>query len=112
VTPADQAHLQVLKLLSEEPELSQRQLAERLGVSVGKTNYLIKSLVEKGHVKVQNFRQTPNKLKYAYLLTPEGLYTKLQLTRNYLARKEQEYNALKSEIAAIRAELAIDDCSQ
>ena len=106
MTPAEQAHLRILKIVDAEPEISQRQLAERLGVSLGKANYLIKALLEKGHLKAGNFLREEHKLKYAYLLTPEGMVAKLQLTRDYLARKEQEYIAMKTEIETMRDELA------
>ena len=106
---ADQAQLRILKIIEAEPEISQRQLAEVLGVSLGKINYLIKALLVKGHIKAGNFMRAENKLKYAYLLTPEGIRAKLELTRNYLARKEQEYIAMKAEIEAMRNELATLD---
>lgn len=109
MTPAEEAHLRVLKLVETQPEISQRQLAQELGISLGKANYLIKALLERGHIKAGNFMRAQNKLKYAYLLTPEGLHAKLQLTRNYLARKEAEYHALKGEIEAMRKELAQQD---
>ncbi|MBL8395423.1 MAG: MarR family EPS-associated transcriptional regulator [Candidatus Accumulibacter sp.] len=109
MTPAEQAQLHILKIVDAEPEISQRQLAGRLGVSLGKINYLLKALLSKGHIKAGNFLRAENKLKYAYLLTPEGIGAKLQLTRSYLARKEQEYLALKAEIEAIRAELGGED---
>ena len=109
MNPAEQAQLRILKIIETEPEISQRQLAEVLGVSLGKTNYLIKALLEKGHIKAGNFLRAEDKLKYAYLLTPEGLRAKLELTRNYLARKEQEYIAMKAEIEAMRSELADHD---
>ncbi len=105
----EQAQLRILKIVEAEPEISQRQLAERLGVSLGKTNYLIKALLDKGHLKAGNFMRAENKLKYAYLLTPEGIRAKLQLTRDYLARKEQEYITMKAEIEAMRDELAEQD---
>ncbi len=100
MNPAEQAQLRILKIIETEPEISQRQLAEVLGVSLGKTNYLIKALLEKGHIKAGNFMRAENKMKHAYLLTPEGIRAKLELTRNYLARKEQEYIAMKAEIEA------------
>ena len=109
MNPAEQAQLRILKIIETEPEISQRQLAEVLGVSLGKTNYLIKALLEKGYIKAGNFLRAEDKLKYAYLLTPEGLRAKLELTRNYLARKEQEYIAMKAEIEAMRNELADHD---
>jgi len=105
MTPSEQAQLRILKIVETEPGVSQRQLAERLGVSLGKANYLIKALLDKGHIKAGNFLRAENKFKYAYLLTPEGITAKLQLTHNYLARKEQEYVAMKTEIEAMRAEL-------
>ncbi len=106
MTPSEQAHLRILKIVEVEPEISQRQLAERLGVSLGKTNYLLKALLDKGHIKAGNFLRAESKLGYAYLLTPDGIKAKLQLTRDYLARKEREYVALKDEIETMRAELA------
>ncbi len=109
MTPSEQAQLRILKIVEAEPEISQRQLAERLGVSLGKANYLVKALLDKGHIKAGNFLRAENKLKYAYLLTPEGIKARLQLTRNYLARKEQEYVAMKTEIQSMRDELAKHD---
>ena len=105
MTPTEQAHLRILKIVSKDPEISQRKLAERLGVSLGKANYLLKALLDKGHIKVNNFRHNNNKLGYLYLLTPTGISAKLNLTRNYLTRKEVEYLALKTEIETIRTEL-------
>jgi len=107
MTPAEQAQLRILKIVDAEPAISQRQLAERLGVSLGKINYLLQALLEKGHIKAGNFLRAGDKAKYAYLLTPEGIRAKLQLTRNHLARKEQEYLAVKAEIDAMRAELDV-----
>jgi len=102
----EQALLRILKILSEEPGVSQRQLAERLGISLGKINYLLKALLEKGLIKAGNFRRNDHKLGYLYLLTPEGMKTKLRLTRAYLDRKEAEYEALRREIETMRAYLA------
>ena len=98
-------HLHILRIVEAEPEISQRQLAERLGVSLGKANYLLKALLDKGHIKAGNFMRAENKLKYAYLLTPDGITAKLQLTRAYIARKEQEFIALQAELTTMRAEL-------
>jgi MarR family transcriptional regulator, temperature-dependent positive regulator of motility len=100
------AHLALLKLLEAHPEYSQRQMANALGVSVGKTHYVLKALLTKGWVKAQKFQRSPNKLGYVYRLTPHGLTHRLQLTQSFLVRKEEEYLTLKSEIAALRAELA------
>ena len=101
----EKTDLHILRIVEAEPEISQRQLAERLGVSLGKANYLLKALLNKGHIKAGNFMRAGNKLNYAYLLTPEGITAKLQLTRAYIARKEQEYIALQAELATMRAEL-------
>lgn len=102
------AHLQVLKLIEQSPALSQRALAEGLGVSLGKTHYILKALLEKGLIKTENFRRSDNKLAYAYILTPKGLTEKFRLTKAYLARKESEYELLRAEIAALRLETHAD----
>jgi len=94
-----------LNLLSEierEGRQSQRDLSNRVGLSLGKTNFLLKSLVEVGWVKVKNFRRSDNKLGYAYVLTPHGVAEKVRITRRYLRQKEQEYLALQSEIELIK----------
>ena len=109
MTPAEQVHLRILRIVEEEPQISQRQLAERLGASLGKTNYLLKALLKKGYIKAGSFLRAEDKLKYAYLLTPEGIRARLCLTRDYLARKEEEYVAMKVEIEGMRAELAAQD---
>ena|SRR3989339_465563 len=109
MTTQEQAQLRILNIVTTEPRLNQRQLAERLSISLGKTNYLLKALLEKGLIKANNFRRNDNKLAYLYLLTPEGTAAKLSLTRAYLARKEAEYLALKSEIETMRIELAAQE---
>jgi EPS-associated MarR family transcriptional regulator len=100
------AHLDLLRLLEQHPEYSQRQLAAALGVSLGKTHYLLKALLGKGLVKAQNFQRSDHKLGYLYVLTPQGVRQRLQLTQSFLARKEREYEMLKSQIALLREELA------
>lgn len=97
--------LKLLKLLEENPALSQRQLAEHLGVSLGKTNYCLKALKDKGLVKWGNFSNNPNKLQYMHLLTPKGISQKLSLTIHFLERKQAEFESLKKEIALLEAEL-------
>jgi EPS-associated MarR family transcriptional regulator len=98
-------HFRVLKLLEDNPHLSQRELADRLGVSLGKSNYLLNALIEKGHVKIEALRRSGDKLnKIAYLLTPEGFQSRLSMTRQYLERKRQEYDALKAEIETLSRE--------
>ncbi len=95
-----------LRLLEQDPHLSQRQLARELGISVGKVNFLLKGLAEKGLVKFSNYQQGDDKLKkLAYLLTPEGLQHRLSLTRAYLERKTRQYEALQAELASLRAEV-------
>lgn len=103
--PVDISHLQLLKLLERSPGLSQRELSRELGVSLGKTHYLLRALVEKGLVKANNFRRNDNKLAYAYLLTPAGVREKIRMTRDYLRRKEVEYEVILAEIDALRSEL-------
>ena len=101
----DISQLALLRLLNEQPELSQRELSQALGLSLGKTHYVLHALLDRGLVKVRNFRRNDNKLAYAYLLTPAGLGEKLSLTRQFLARKEAEFQQLQSAIAALRAEV-------
>jgi EPS-associated MarR family transcriptional regulator len=99
------SHFRVLKLLEENPNITQRELADRLGISLGKSNYMLRALIEKGHVKIAALRKGGNKLKrVAYLLTPEGFESRLSMTRKYLDRKRREYEALKAEIDALSRE--------
>jgi EPS-associated MarR family transcriptional regulator len=98
--------LELLKLLHEQPQLSQRDLARAMGVSLGKANYCLKALMAKGLVKFGNFRRNPDKLEYAYLLTPAGLEEKTRITMAFLRRKVAEYEALEREIEQLRGELA------
>ena len=95
-----------MRLLEEHPDCSQRELSRRMGVSLGKTHYLLRALLEKGWVKVQNFSRSDRKLRYAYVLTPNGMRERMKLTRNFLARKETEYLELKTQISMLRDELA------
>lgn len=101
---SEETHLRVLRLLEAKPEISQRELAEVLGVSLGKANYCLKALLEKGLIKVRNFRNSRNKAAYAYYLTPEGIRRKAGLTAGFLKRKITEYEALKREIELLKAE--------
>ena len=94
-----------LKLLEQQPNLTQRQLSEALGVSLGKTNYLLKSLIDVGWIKLDNFQKSNNKWGYAYLLTPMGVTEKAAITLRFLKRKKQEYNELQSEIAQLQQEV-------
>jgi len=102
---AEAARLAVLRLLEQRPEMSQRELSEALGLSLGKTHYVLHSLLDRGLVKAGNFRRSGNKLAYAYMLTPTGLREKLRLTRAFLSRKEAEFEQLQRTIAALKDEL-------
>lgn len=103
--PPDAWRLQMLKLLQANPALSQRQLAEQLGVSLGKANYCLRALVDKGLVKLGNFSKNPNKGKYAYILTPAGLEEKTRITLAFLKRKEAEFEAIQREIEELKREI-------
>jgi EPS-associated MarR family transcriptional regulator len=102
---AEAARLAVLRLLELRPDMSQRELSEALGLSLGKTHYVLHSLLDRGLVKAGNFRRSGNKLAYAYVLTPTGLREKLRLTRAFLRRKEAEFEQLRHTIAALKSEL-------
>ncbi|MBX3622318.1 MAG: MarR family EPS-associated transcriptional regulator [Rhizobacter sp.] len=95
-----------MRLLSERPAASQREISARLGLSLGKANYLVRALLEKGLVKVQNFRRSGDKKAYAYLLTPYGISEKVRLTKIFLARKKSEFELLKKEIESLQSEVA------
>lgn len=102
----EENHLKVLRFLETNPHLSQRELADALGVSLGKTNYCLKALLGKGFVKMQSFKKSQNKLAYAYLLTPTGITEKAGLTVRFLARKVAEYESLTLEIEALKSEMS------
>jgi EPS-associated MarR family transcriptional regulator len=95
----------VMQRLQETSDLNQRELAKELGISLGSINYCLQALVEKGWVKMQNFGHSRNKLGYAYLLTPTGIAEKTALTSRFLNRKMKEYEALREEIEALKAQL-------
>jgi len=103
-----ETYYQVLAILEQDPGISQRALAKRLGISLGGVNYSLKALIEKGWLKAQNFQKNENKLGYAYLLTPAGVLEKSKLTAAFLKRKMAEYEALKHEIARLQSVL---ECS-
>ena len=94
-----------LKILEQQPELTQRQLAKELGISLGKTHYLVKSFIDVGWVKLDNFQKSDNKLGYAYLLTPMGISEKAAITMRFLVRKRREYIALHHEIEQLQEEV-------
>ena len=102
----EESQYKLLKLLEHNPRVSQRELAAELGVSLGKVNYCLKALVDKGHVKARNFKNADNKSAYLYLLTPTGIKAKTRISVAYLQRKMEEYEALRSEIEELRVEVA------
>ncbi len=91
----------ILRMLQEDPDMTQREIAEKLGISTGGLNYCLKALINKGWIKVQNFSQSKNKFGYIYVLTPQGIAEKALLTRQFLRRKMAEYEALKMEIEVL-----------
>ena len=101
--------LKILKVIKEEPALSQRELSSRLGISLGKVNYLIKALIQRGLVKVDNFKSTNNKISYLYKLTPSGIEEKARTTFYFLKRKLEKYDRLEREIRELRQELSVLD---
>jgi EPS-associated MarR family transcriptional regulator len=101
----EESHYQLLRLLESGPQLTQRELAREMGVSLGKVNYCVNALIEKGWIKARNFRNSNNKLAYAYLLTPRGMEQKAAITVHFLRRKVAEYESLKKEIARLRREV-------
>ena len=104
----EETRFRLLRLLQANPSLSQRQLADALGVSVGKINYCLKALLERGLVKMRNFRDNQNKLAYAYYLTPKGADAKVRATARFLARKVREYEAIRQEIEELRREVGAE----
>ena len=91
--------------MTDSPDLPQRELAQRLGLSLGKTNYCLRALIDKGWIKVNNFRNSQNKTAYAYVLTPQGMSAKAAVTAAFLRRKQEEYSTLEREIEELRAEV-------
>ena len=104
----EEIQLKVLRRLQQTPEVSQRVLAKELGISLGSINFCFQALVEKGWVKMQNFSQSKNKLRYAYLLTPTGVAEKSKLTTEFMRRKVAEYKALQLEIEILKSEISIE----
>jgi EPS-associated MarR family transcriptional regulator len=98
-----------MRLLQENPDLTQRELAQKLGVSVGGLNYCLKALIERGLVKMQNFQQSKNKFGYVYVLTPRGIAEKALLTNRFLRRKMEEYEALRAEIETLTKDAVMNE---
>ena len=101
----DEVRYRLLRLIAERPETSQREIARALGVSVGKVNYCLRALIEKGLLKIRSFRNSRNKLGYVYVLTAKGAEEKIDVTRRFLHRKIEEYHALSSEIEQLKREV-------
>ena len=99
-------NLKLLRYLEDHPQVSQRELAEHLGVSLGKANYCLKALIEKGQVKARNFKNNDNKRSYLYLLTPSGVEAKARITVSFLHRKIREFEDLETEIEQLQREVA------
>lgn len=106
---AEGARLAVLRLLEQRPDITQRELSDALGLSLGRAHYVLHALLDKGMVKARNFRRSNNKLAYAYVLTPNGLREKVRLTRSFLKRKETEFERLRYTIAVLKGELQQDE---
>lgn len=104
---SDENRYKILKLLELNPDISQRVLAESLGISLGKANYCLKAIIEKGWVKVTNFRRNPDKKAYAYFLTPRGIEEKAKVTLRFLKYKQQEYLNIQNEIEELRQEAEV-----
>ena len=101
----EDVHFRVLRVLQDNPEMSQRELAEAVGISVGGAHYVLNALLEKGLIKLGNFTASTDKRRYAYVLTPKGASEKAAITKRFLARKIEEYEALKSEIDELSKEI-------
>jgi EPS-associated MarR family transcriptional regulator len=100
----DETTYKLMKLIEEEPHLSQREIAQRMGISLGKANYCLKSLIEKGFIKARNFYKASHKTPYIYNLTPAGLEEKARVTYRFLKHKMREYEDIKTEIERLKAE--------
>ena len=105
MTNQDEIHLKLMRLIEQNNQLSQRQLAEEMGVSLGKINYCLKAIVEKGWVKANNFKNSEHKSAYLYLLTPKGAEEKVKIAKRFLERKLQEYEDIKLQIEEIQNEI-------
>ena len=100
-------HLKVMRLISQNPQLSSRKIAEAVGISNGSAYYVLMALLEKGYVKLENFKKNPHKSRYAYLLTPKGIREKSMLTHNFIELKRKEFRDLKAEIELLEEEAGL-----
>lgn len=113
MSPKEEAHFRILRILEKDPDITQRELSKKIGLSLGKTNYILNALLDKGAVKMENFRRSETKLKkMAYLLTPDGISERIRLTQSYMARKQVEYEALKAEIESLQQEALNEKSAQ
>ena len=110
--PREELRLRVMQLIDTHPEMSQRQIAHELGVSLGGVNYALKALVERGYVKAGNFRRSGSKVAYLYALTPKGIAEKTSLATTFLGRKLEEYEVLRQEIEALKSEVGLGGGSE
>ena len=101
----EDTHFRVMRLLEEQPDMSQRELAKAVGISAGSAHYVLNALIDMGFIKLANFSAATDKRRYAYVLTPKGIAQKAAITKRFLARKMAEYEALKAEIADLQAEV-------
>ena len=108
----EETRLRVMRLLDEDPSISTREIAKKVGISNGAAYYCVTALVEKGFVKLKNFTQSKNKANYIYELTPRGIRAKAALTVSFLERKRHEYEDLKLEIERLESELGVDEASK
>ena len=106
----EDTYFRVMSILLENPKLTQRELASKLGLSLGGLNYCLRALIDKGFVKMENFKKAENKLKFVYLITPKGIKEKSKLTYRFLERKLQEYEVLKAEIDELKGLMQNSDC--
>jgi EPS-associated MarR family transcriptional regulator len=100
----EDTHFRIMRILQENPDLTQRELAGKLGMSVGGLNYCINALIDKGFVKMQNFSKSKNKFKYVYLLTPRGVLEKITLTNKFLEQKRVEFEAIRAEVESLKSD--------
>lgn len=105
MTSKEEASFRIMRMIEQNPKISQRELADATGVSLGKAHYLLRALLERGYVKLENFSASPKKRGYAYILTPRGVARKAALTTRFLSRKLEEFEALRNEIEELSIEI-------
>ncbi|WRH76561.1 MAG: MarR family EPS-associated transcriptional regulator [Sphingobium sp.] len=108
VQQREDLHFKVLRLLESQPDLSQRKIAEEVGVSLGAVNFCVKALIDKGHIKLANFKASKSKLGYVYVLTPNGIAHRARLAARFIERKATQYEAIRADLEQLRSELLVD----